>query len=173
VVFLFSLAAEEIMSEKTADYWTAATTYATRYARESRRQKRDQPEYREQCAFFERVRWARKQYPDELGYALCFAVPNGAWLPRKQDRNGEWYSPEGRKLRAAGMEVGIPDVLCLVARGGFNFLALEFKMPGNYLSPDQRDKRTAIEKAGGEYVICYSGEAAWETMQWYLRGDKP
>lgn len=137
-------------------------------ATRARKKKRAQPEFAEQCAFFDLVRLARKTHPHELGYRLCAAWPNGAYLPRKKDQSGNWYSPEGGRLRAAGLEAGMPDIVVLVPRGGYPYLVIEMKRPGGRLSEAQVEKRAMIQSAGGLFAVCHSAADAWLVLQKYL-----
>ena len=71
------------------------------------------PEHIEQVTFFDWVRLNREYAPNQdvkNAMNLCYSNQAGAALKQKQDASGNWYSPEGKYLKAEGMTRGIPDV---------------------------------------------------------------
>ena len=84
-------------------------------------------EHQVQCAFFE---WARdygvRTYP-ELRW--LHAIPNG----------GARDQITGKQLKLEGVTRGILDVCLPVARNGKHGMYLEFKKPGEKMSPEQKE----------------------------------
>lgn len=106
----------------------------------------------------------RKAYP---GLELLFAVPNG----------GTRNKVVAAKLKAEGVEAGIPDMILPVARSGYHGLFIELKIPKtalhekSYLKPHQRAKMKELSAQGYLCVTCWGDEAVIEVLKWYLQID--
>lgn len=77
------------------------------------KKSRSRHEHEAQTTFFDWVRLNRKlaKHPDlRAAMKLCYANINGASLSKKRDKRGNWYSPEGKYLKAEGMTSGVLDV---------------------------------------------------------------
>jgi hypothetical protein len=93
---------------------------------------------------------------------VCYwAVPNG----------GSRSKIEGAKLKATGTKSGVPDIT--IVHDGL-YYGLEVKKPSTstpkgYLSKNQKEMISKIEKAGGEVKVVYSVADVVEcTMTWGL-----
>lgn len=115
-------------------------------------------EHTEQAALLDRVRLYTPRCP-ALG--LLYAVPNG----------GHRTAATAARLRAEGVLRGIPDLHLPVARRDFHGLWIEMKVKGGRVSPHQQDYIDRLRQEGHKVAICFSQEAAWETLCWYLDID--
>lgn len=61
------------------------------------------------------------------------------------------YNGKARFLRFGA--VGSPDIICI--KGG-QFIGIEVKRPGTYQSVAQKAFQTAVEEAGGRYILARS-----------------
>ena len=112
-----------------------------------------------------------KHEEDDIQKAICqyldirkicyWAVPNG----------GSRSKIEGAKLKATGTKSGVPDIT--IVHEGL-YYGLEVKKPSTstpkgYLSKNQKEMISKIEKAGGEVKVVYSLSYVVEcTMTWGL-----
>lgn len=109
-------------------------------------------EHDTQSAFFA---WARLQtFPD---IDLMHATPNG----------GHRNIVTATKLKAEGVKPGVPDVSWPVARGGFIGLAIEFKDGDGGPTKAQRDRITALQRAGWCVLVCWDWQAAARAVKGY------
>lgn len=113
-------------------------------------------EHAEQVAVIEWARLNAGRWPE---LAWLYANPNGAALPKRQDRFGRWYTPQARKLLAEGMLPGVSDLFLPAARGGYHGLYVEMKYGKNTVTPEQRDFLDAMTAFG------YQAVAAWGADQ--------
>jgi len=113
-----------------------------------------------QCAFVERCRLNRKHHPE---LRMLYATPNG----------GKRSMSEAMRLKAAGVEAGIPDMSLDVARQGYHGLKLEFKR-GNKGRVDEDQKRWHEELIIEGYFVAVvrSVEEAMLATAWYLQKEK-
>jgi len=114
-----------------------------------------------------------KHEEDDIQKAICqyldirnicyWAVPNGG------SRKGG--AIEGARLKATGTKSGVPDIT--IVHDGL-YYGLEVKKPSTstpkgYLSKNQKEMISKIEKAGGEVRVVYSVADVVEcTMTWGL-----
>lgn len=98
------------------------------------------------------------QYLDQIG-AVWLHVPN----------EGRRNAVTGRRLKAAGMKAGVPDVLLLsrprdhlVRRAGqwWNGVAIELKVKGGQLTEPQRVWLTYLSACGWATKVCYGFDEA-------------
>lgn len=71
---------------------------------------------------------------------------------------GQFYTRDGRPVRT-GLPVGFPDTFGARHPDGA-FFAVEFKMPGGRLRPQQRDTLNALRARGLRAGVAYSIEDA-------------
>lgn len=102
-------------------------------------------EHDTQKAFFS---WIAKQRIPDID--LMHATPNG----------GHRNIVTATKLKAEGVKAGVPDVSWPVARGGFIGLAIEFKDGDGNPSKVQRERITALQRAGWCVMVCWDWQAA-------------
>lgn len=147
-------------------------------------------EHDEQVTFFDWVRLNREYAPSlevRKAMKLCYAVPNGANLPKKkyQNKKGEWktWSPEAKWLQEEGaLEPGIPDInldwpvnhgwldeKCIQdVEDYYHGLRIEMKYGKNKLTPEQEEKKELLEEAGFKVAVCYSASEAVKAVFEYL-----
>jgi hypothetical protein len=114
------------------------------------------------------IAWARLQetiYP-ELRW--LFAIPNGAKLPWKKDRQGRRYSPEAIKLKEEGLKSGVPDLCLPVPRPPFHGLFVEMKYGKNQPSPEQIEYLDALSGMGYCALVCWGADEAIAEIKSYL-----
>lgn len=127
-------------------------------------------EHTEQANFFSEVSLRYFSRPDFLP-VLLFAVPNGAVL------GGQNRFAMFQKLKAEGFKSGVADVLYLQPRGGYAFLALEFKAQDQRgranggMSPEQAAFLEEVNGAGGLGEAVYGAEDAMRIFDLYMGFD--
>lgn len=102
------------------------------------------------------VTWFDYQY-HAISWAL-FHVPNG----------GTRNAIEAAKFKAMGVRAGVPDLLLLIARGGYHYLAMELKCGKNRQTENQRKYQEHVETHGGKYVVIRSIDEFIECVKGYL-----
>jgi hypothetical protein len=110
-----------------------------------------------QVALFERVR-DEKNVLRRPELAKVYAVPNGGYRT----------PAAARKLRAEGVEPGIPDVHLDLARGGWFGLRIEMKRPGGTLTPSQADRLATLRRDGYRVAIHDTVDGAWCELLAYI-----
>lgn len=112
---------------------------------------------------------------EPLIHPLVFAVSNGAML--KGDLRMRMI--QINRLKAEGFTPGVSDVLCLIPRHGYSYLAVEMKKCGlenkkergivtGGVSDGQREFLSAVKLAGGYDAVCYGANQAIDIFRWYL-----
>lgn len=112
-------------------------------------------EHDEQVAFFDYVRLKAK---DDKRYAAVFAVPNG----------GHRHKTVAGKLKAEGVEAGVPDLFVAVPTAKYPGLFIEMKYGRNKLSDNQKGWIALLSNMGYVCSICWSAEDAIEVLEMYL-----
>ena len=79
--------------------------------------------------------------------------------------HGILYNHENPAKRSTS-SVGWPDFRCFAP--GKRFLAIEFKVRPNGLTPDQEEIKTRLEACGWPYVVAYSLAEAIHAAQQHL-----
>ena len=106
------------------------------------------------------VRWWDYAHPG-ISWAL-FHVPNG----------GKRNAKEAARFKAMGVRPGVPDLLLILPRGGYSFLAVELKAGRNKQTERQVFYQAAIETASkGKYAVVRSLDEFIDTIEDYLRGE--
>lgn len=95
--------------------------------------------------------------PDLAG---LYAVPNGGYRAKAT----------AVKLKAEGVKRGVPDVHLPVARGGYLGCWIEMKWGSNKPTADQVRWLGWLAEHGHFVTVCYTWEAAADTLERYLRG---
>lgn len=109
------------------------------------------------------VQYFRGRYRDYLIYA----VPNGAWLHGKELQRIK----QMRKLKAEGLEPGVPDLCIAVPKGSFHSLYIEMKDQGKdekSLSKEQKAKIHYLTWQGFKAVMCAGFDEAKEVIDRYM-----
>ena len=91
------------------------------------------------------------------------AVPNG----------GQRSGSEAGRMKAAGVKPGVPDLDLPIASRGYHSLRLEMKKPGGRVSPDQVIWIAGLRELGHCVQVCWSLDAAWAVICWYLAPKWP
>lgn len=107
-------------------------------------------EHAEQVTF---VNWFRLQYPK----VLIFAIPNG----------GIRHAATARKLKAEGVEPGVPDLFIPRWR-----LWVEMKRTkGGRLSPEQKDMITYLSGCNYGVIVGHGWESARDQVQEFVKNN--
>lgn len=102
------------------------------------------------------VGWFRHRYPEASG--VFFACPNGS-------ARNPWTA---KNLRDEGVLSGVADLLLLIPKKGYAYLAIEMKKVGGRVSDSQRAFQQAVERFKGRYVVCYSLEEFQAVVTEYM-----
>ena len=109
------------------------------------------------------IRWAglaRGAYP---ALRWLHAVPNG----------GARNIVVARKLKAEGVQRGVPDLCLPVPRGPYHGLYIELKRAGGgYPTPEQREWLAHLDDAGYRATWCRGWEQARNVIVDYLEAGK-
>ena len=112
-------------------------------------------EHAEQVAF---MKWAKSWLPVELR-PLIFAIPNG----------GKRNIVTAMKLKAEGVEPGVPDIFFAHARLGYHGLFIEMKkVKGGTTSPIQWGVIAKLNDAKYYACVCRGAKSATDTLRWYM-----
>ena len=113
------------------------------------------PEHDEQAAHFELIAYKRNQNPE---WGMIFAIPNG----------GDRHPAVGAKMKAEGVQRGVPDIFLASPRGHHHGLFIEMKVHPNKPTPAQRGWLTNLSARGYKSVVCYGAEDAIAEIERYL-----
>lgn len=103
------------------------------------------------------VQFVRTFYPD----VLMFAIPNGANV-----------NPVNRiRLVKEGMLAGVPDLVILEQRHGFNGLFIEFKKDNGIISKEQAATLTKMTQRNYLCIVARHHRSAIKTIEDYLQKD--
>lgn len=127
--------------------------------------RRNQPEFRIQCAVADQLRFRA------LPGLFWTALANGENRPKVMDAQGRWYSPTGERLQRSGLRPGNPDLL-LIWQG--RAIGLELKAEGGRQNANQRATQTDWTLAGGLYHVAkgFQEAMAFLEMLGVLRPDR-
>lgn len=89
---------------------------------------------------------------------LLFSIPNG----------GRRSMTTAKRMKATGQKRGTADAQLAMARGGVHGLFIEFKQPGRYPEPEQREFKKAVEQEGFAYVVCRTTEEFEALIDGYI-----
>jgi len=117
-----------------------------------------------QITFFEELRYRYKKVSD-----FVFHIPNGGSRIRKRNKKGEWYCPEGVKLKRMGTKAGVPDVFVMIPNEDYHGLWLEFKSDKGKQQETQKEFESLCGIVKYKYVIARSVEEAFKYLLEYLK----
>lgn len=129
--------------------------------RRSKAASKGQGEHSEQAAV---IAWAWSGYaldrwPDLV---LLHAIPNG----------GHRHVQVAVKMKAEGVQAGVPDLSLPVPRGVYHGMYIELKYGSNKASQAQIKWLNALGEKGYKAVICWGAqEAKYEIMAYMLLGE--
>jgi len=112
-------------------------------------------EHSEQVAVIQWKNMLQNRYI-ELG--LLFAVPNGGLRNRMV----------AIKLKAEGVQPGVPDLILPVPKKGRTGLAIEMKVKPNKETIEQKWWLSSLENYGWVVAVCYSADEAIRIICKYL-----
>lgn len=102
------------------------------------------------------VQWLKWQHPG----LLFSATPNG----------GHRHPATAARLKAEGVQPGVPDLTIYEPRGRYHGLFIEMKRRrGGQLSPEQKVWLAALEARDYRVAVCKGFEEAKATIEEYLR----
>ena len=116
-------------------------------------------EHDEQVTVIEWARLHRRKWPE---LELLFAIPNG----------GLRHVITARRLKAEGVQAGVPDLFLPVARDGKHGLFIEMKARDGKLSNAQKEWITGLRLQGYWPMVCYSASEAILYLTRYLDSPK-
>lgn len=121
------------------------------------------PEHAEQVAV---VQWAELVTVPGVGILgrYLFAVPNGSYLGREAKTRAIVM----RKLKAAGLKPGVPDLFLALPRGAWHGLFIEMKRRGGRTSPEQLEWCERLRRVGFAADVCEGADAARAVIRRYL-----
>lgn len=114
-----------------------------------------QAEHQIQKTFRSWIKVAENVYPE---LKLSFAVPNA----------GKRSFKVAAMLKAEGMRKGVLDYIFPFSRQGYVGLAIEFKTPGESMTPEQEDYAEGLRREGWLVVVMTDAEAAILCVKQYL-----
>ncbi len=93
---------------------------------------------------------------------LCAVLPQVSLATLIHVPNGEKRSPiTGAILKRMGVRPGVEDLQFI---WNARLYAIEVKPEGKYLRKSQKERRDAVEAAGGSYEVCRSIDDVRETL---------
>lgn len=95
--------------------------------------------------------------------ALLHHIPNG----------GKRGKAEAARFKAEGVKAGVPDLCLPVPRGQYHGLYIEMKAKGGKASAEQKAWIAALTDQGYAAQVCIGFEEAKETIEKYLKMEKP
>jgi hypothetical protein len=126
----------------------------------------------EQMALYDWVCIYRARYPQLWNFT---STANGGVRPKKQNpKTGQWYCPEGKRLNAAGVSKGYPDIILDWPAGHYHGLRIELKESNASESDfreDQREWCNRLIRAGYRATCCFGWMSAANEICKYLGID--
>ena len=77
------------------------------------------------------------------------------------------------RMKAEGVNAGVPDLLFFDPHGGYTGLAIEMKRKPNKPTAEQAAWLDKLMHRQWRCAVCYSSEEAWAVLTNYLGLDKP
>lgn len=127
-------------------------------------------EHEIQCAFVARVRANVHNYRD---LAFLRAFPNGGARPSRVDKKGNRFSVMAIKMKAEGVAPGPLDIILPARRRDYVGLWFEFKVPGERMTPAQKEYAAYLDGQGWYVGTWFDHETAWADVKRYLELPTP
>lgn len=103
------------------------------------------------------VRWFRYVCPQYK--ELLFAIPNG----------GQRNAVVAAKLKAEGVQAGVPDLFLAVPKKGYHGLWIEMKNgKAGRVSEHQKEMIEILLNQGYKCAVCYNFEEFKSVVEWYM-----
>ena len=115
-------------------------------------------EHDEQVAL---IHWAKLTQSILPELALLHAIPNG----------GQRSKATAGKLKAEGVQAGVPDLCLPVARGGYHGLYIELKHGRNQPTQEQKRWLMRLRAEGYRAEVAWEFEGALDLIERYLSGE--
>jgi hypothetical protein len=114
-------------------------------------------EHLEQARYFA---WVKKHRRTHEQLHLVFAIPNGGFR----------HKAVAARMKAEGVEPGIPDIFVSVPKDGFSGMYIEMKStdPKAKLSTAQEDKIQLLRQHGYQVCVCKGADHAIAVTKEYL-----
>jgi hypothetical protein len=114
-------------------------------------------EHLEQVRYFA---WVKKYRRTQEQLHLVFAIPNGGFR----------HKAVAARMKAEGVEPGIPDIFVSVPKDGFSGMYIEMKStdPKAKLSAAQEDKIHLLRQNGYQVCVCKGADHAIAVTKDYL-----
>ena len=94
---------------------------------------------------------------------LMYAIPNG----------GSRHKTEAARLKAQGVNPGIPDICLPVARGGYHGLYIELKRRKGGRTSEKQDEKIPLLRAQGYRVeVCLGFQRAADVIEEYMTDSR-
>ncbi len=108
------------------------------------------------------VQWAYKESKNNPDLWLLAHCPNGGW---------RGYAA-GMRFKSLGVKAGIPDLMLLVAKGGFIGFWLEVKTATGKVADNQKEWHRRLQAAGHCVGVVRTAEEGINAIKWYLEQPK-
>lgn len=112
-------------------------------------------ESQEQRAFIQECRWLANSIPE---YGLVYKIPN----------EGKRTKSYAAKMKAEGLEPGVPDVFCAIMRLRYGGLYFEFKSEKGKLSKEQEKWIRKLRESGYLVFIVKTAKEAMTILRNYI-----
>lgn len=134
-------------------------------AREAKK-KRAKPRHLEDDLQMLEVKLFEIQYPQ---YAEdLIAIPNGGKREKKIGRDGKFFCPSAKRMKAMGVKAGVYDLFIPVPRAGYHGLWIENKVGKNGLSDAQEIFGERMRFRGYAVKEVWTLDEFQETCRWYF-----
>ena len=94
---------------------------------------------------------------------IWWHTANEATLPKRKNKSGKWFSPEGVRRKAMGVRSGVADLQFLLGNGKTAFI--ELKVGSRTQSDTQEDFEEDVTALGCPYVVCRSIDDVRVTLE--------
>lgn len=106
------------------------------------------------------ILWAHAAVVQYPALRRLAAIPNG----EKREKQ------VAARLKRAGTNAGIPDLVLPVPRGGYHGLWIELKTATGRVRPEQEEWLAFLNAVGYRAVVCRGADDAIRTLETYLQG---